>query len=109
MKITVKTTQQKVFQVSNCPFLLHFNFSFIQIDVESGETVADLKAKIHELQGHPVAVQKIIYSGNLHGFFCYLSIISTCILGKILTDDKTIDSCGIKEKDFLVLMVSKVI
>jgi len=73
MKITVKTTQQKVFQ----------------IEVESGETVAALKAKIQELQGHPVAVQKIIYSG------------------KILTDDKTIDSCGIKEKDFLVLMVSK--
>ncbi|KAF8813588.1 UV excision repair protein Rad23 [Phlegmacium glaucopus] len=73
MKITVKTTQQKVFQ----------------LEVESGETVAALKAKIHELQGHPVAVQKIIYSG------------------KILTDDKTIDSCGIKEKDFLVLMVSK--
>lgn len=73
MKITVKTTQQKVFQ----------------IEVESGETVADLKAKIHESQGHPVAGQKIIYSG------------------KILTDDKTIDSCGIKEKDFLVLMVSK--
>jgi len=73
MKITVKTTQQKVFQ----------------IDVESEDTVADLKAKIHELQGHPIAVQKIIYSG------------------KILTDDKTIDSCGIKEKDFLVLMVSK--
>jgi len=73
MKITVKTTQQKVFQ----------------IEVESGETVAALKAKIHELQGHPVAIQKIIYSG------------------KILTDDKTVDSCGIKEKDFLVLMVSK--
>lgn len=73
MKITVKTTQQKVFQ----------------IEVDSGETVAILKAKIHESQGHPVAVQKIIYSG------------------KILTDDKTIDSCGIKEKDFLVLMVSK--
>jgi len=73
MKITVKTTQQKVFQ----------------IEVESGETVAALKAKIHELQGHPVEVQKIIYSG------------------KILIDSKTIDSCGIKEKDFLVLMVSK--
>lgn len=28
--------------------------------------------------------------------------------GKILADDKTIESCGIKEKDFLVLMVSKV-
>ena len=109
MKITVKTTQQKVFQVSNYLFLSYSNFPFIQIDVESGETVADLKAKIHDSQGHPVAVQKIIYSGNLHGSFFYLAVIFTCILGKILTDDKTIDSCGIKEKDFLVLMVSKVI
>ncbi|KAF8200877.1 hypothetical protein BJ912DRAFT_1029614 [Pholiota molesta] len=73
MKITVKTTQQKIFQV----------------DVEPTESIADLKAKIHQSQGHPVAVQKIIYSG------------------KILTDDKTVESCGFKEKDFLVLMVSK--
>ncbi|KAF8973333.1 hypothetical protein BDZ97DRAFT_1780860 [Flammula alnicola] len=73
MKITVKTTQQKVFQV----------------DVDGTDSIAHLKAKIQESQGHPVAVQKIIYSG------------------KILTDDKTVDSCGIKEKDFLVLMVSK--
>jgi UV excision repair protein RAD23 len=72
MKITVKTTQQKVFQVSNYLFLLYLNFPFIQIDVESGETVANLKAKIHELQGHPVTVQKIIYSGNLHGFLFIL-------------------------------------
>ncbi|KAJ7188347.1 hypothetical protein C8R46DRAFT_1341140 [Mycena filopes] len=73
MKITVKTTQQKVFQV----------------DAEPTETVADLKLKIQEAQGHPTAIQKIIYSG------------------KVLPDDKTVESCGIKEKDFLVLMVSK--
>ncbi|KAF9461303.1 hypothetical protein BDZ94DRAFT_1168021 [Collybia nuda] len=73
MKLTIKTTQQKVFQ----------------IDVEPSDTVAVLKSKIQESQSHPVGVQKIIYSG------------------KILTDDKTIESCGIKEKDFLVLMVSK--
>ncbi|KAL1725217.1 hypothetical protein EV714DRAFT_256037 [Schizophyllum commune] len=73
MKITVKTTQQKVFQ----------------IDVEGPETVGVLKQKISDAYGHPVASQKIIYSG------------------KILPDDKTIESCGIKEKDFLVLMVSK--
>jgi UV excision repair protein RAD23 len=111
MKITVKTTQQKVFQVGSYLFLSYFdsNVSFIQIEVESGESVAALKAKIYESQGHPVAVQKIIYSGNLHGFLSILLLIFTCILGKILTDDKTIDSCGIKEKDFLVLMVSKVI
>ncbi|KAF8993725.1 hypothetical protein BDQ17DRAFT_1368040 [Cyathus striatus] len=73
MKITVKTTQQKVFQV----------------DVEPADTVAALKQKIQESQGHSTTLQKIIYSG------------------KILSDDKTIESCGIKEKDFLVLMVSK--
>ncbi|KAK0461360.1 uncharacterized protein EV420DRAFT_1531730 [Desarmillaria tabescens] len=73
MKVTVKTTQQKVFQ----------------IDVEDEETIGALKNKIQEAQGHPVASQKIIYSG------------------KILADDKTVGSCGIKEKDFLVLMVSK--
>lgn len=28
--------------------------------------------------------------------------------GKILPDTKTVESCGIKEKDFLVLMISKV-
>ncbi|KAJ7462208.1 hypothetical protein B0H11DRAFT_99748 [Mycena galericulata] len=73
MKITVKTTQQKVFQ----------------IDAEGEDTVAILKTKIQDAQGHPTAIQKIIYSG------------------KVLPDDKTVESCGIKEKDFLVLMVSK--
>ncbi|KAK0212934.1 hypothetical protein DFS33DRAFT_1285557 [Desarmillaria ectypa] len=73
MKVTIKTTQQKVFQ----------------IDVEDEETIGALKNKIQEAQGHPVTSQKIIYSG------------------KILADDKTVGSCGIKEKDFLVLMVSK--
>ncbi|TRM69633.1 hypothetical protein BD626DRAFT_474829 [Schizophyllum amplum] len=73
MKVTVKTTQQKVFQ----------------IDVDGPDTVGVLKQKISDAHGHPVASQKVIYSG------------------KILPDDKTIESCGIKEKDFLVLMVSK--
>ncbi|RXW13225.1 hypothetical protein EST38_g12630, partial [Candolleomyces aberdarensis] len=73
MKITVKTTQQKVYQ----------------IDVEPSDSVGALKAKIEAAHGHPVTSQKIIYSG------------------KILADDKVIETCGIKEKDFLVLMVSK--
>ncbi|KAJ6586848.1 hypothetical protein DFH09DRAFT_236068 [Mycena vulgaris] len=73
MKVTIKTTQQKVFQ----------------IDAEPADTVAVLKEKIQDAQGHPTAIQKIIYSG------------------KVLADDKTVESCGIKEKDFLVLMVSK--
>ncbi|KAH8107990.1 UV excision repair protein Rad23 [Cristinia sonorae] len=73
MKITVKTLQQKVFQ----------------LDAEGSDTVADLKSKISEAQGHSVESQKIIYSG------------------KVLPDSKTVESCNIKEKDFLVLMVSK--
>ncbi|KAF8844336.1 UV excision repair protein Rad23 [Paxillus ammoniavirescens] len=73
MKITVKTLQQKVFQ----------------IDADGSESVGDLKQKILSSQGHAVESQKLIYSG------------------KVLPDNKTIESCEIKEKDFLVLMVSK--
>ncbi|KAI0302728.1 hypothetical protein BC826DRAFT_904156 [Russula brevipes] len=73
MKITIKTLQQKVFNVESDP----------------ADTISNLKEKIQEQQGHPVESQKIIYSG------------------KVLSDDKTVESCNIKEKDFLVLMVSK--
>ncbi|THH00747.1 hypothetical protein EW026_g1837 [Hermanssonia centrifuga] len=73
MKITIKTLQQKVFQ----------------IDAEGSETVGDLKSKIQQTQGHALETQKLIFSG------------------KVLADSKTIESCDIKEKDFLVLMVSK--
>lgn len=51
MKITIKTLQQKLFQ----------------LDAEPTDTVAVLKAKIEELHGHPTATQKIIYSGMLWG------------------------------------------
>ncbi|EGO00069.1 hypothetical protein SERLA73DRAFT_167911 [Serpula lacrymans var. lacrymans S7.3] len=70
MKITVKTLQQKVFN----------------IDAEGSDTVGDLKKKISESQGHSIESQKIIYSG------------------KVLPDNKSVESCEIKEKDFLVLM-----
>ncbi|KAG1719303.1 hypothetical protein EDB19DRAFT_1785962 [Suillus lakei] len=73
MKLTIKTLQQKMFQ----------------LEAEESETIADLKQKISNTQGHTVESQKLIFSG------------------KILTDDKTVASCEIKEKDFLVLMVSK--
>ncbi|KAI9455448.1 hypothetical protein BJY52DRAFT_1151682 [Lactarius psammicola] len=59
------------------------------VEAEPAETISALKEKIHSQQGHAVDTQKIIYSG------------------KVLSDDKTIESCNIKEKDFLVLMVSK--
>jgi UV excision repair protein RAD23 len=64
MKITIKTTQQKVFHVC-IPSISPSSLSHIllQVDLDGEETIAVLKAKIHESQGHPVAVQKIIYSG----------------------------------------------
>ncbi|KAF9793410.1 UV excision repair protein Rad23 [Thelephora terrestris] len=73
MKITIKTLQQKIFQV----------------DAEGEDTVADVKKRIEDIHGHAVANQKLIYSG------------------KVLPDEKTVESCEIREKDFLVLMVSK--
>ena len=39
----------------------------------------------------------------------YVQLITSPHLGKVLADDKTVESCEIREKDFLVLMVSKVI
>ncbi|KAG6372298.1 hypothetical protein JVT61DRAFT_7738 [Boletus reticuloceps] len=73
MKITIKTLQQKVFQ----------------IDADGEDTVGKLKEKISEAHGHPVESQKLIYAG------------------RVLLDSKTVASCEIKEKDFLVLMVAK--
>ncbi|GJE94448.1 UV excision repair protein Rad23 [Phanerochaete sordida] len=59
------------------------------LDAEPSETVADLKKKIEQEHGHALATQKLIYSGQ------------------VLGDDKTVESCNIKEKGFLVLMVAK--
>ena len=36
---------------------------FSQIDAEGSDTVADLKTKIKDTQGHPLEHQKLIYSG----------------------------------------------
>jgi UV excision repair protein RAD23 len=49
MKITIKTLQQKQFQ----------------IDIEPEQTIGDLKAKLLESEGHPVEAQKIIFSGKV--------------------------------------------
>lgn len=59
------------------------------IDVESSDTVATVKQNIQASQGHSAEHQKLIYSG------------------KILSDEKTMGEYEIKEKDFLVVMVSK--
>ncbi|GMK54431.1 hypothetical protein CspeluHIS016_0110170 [Cutaneotrichosporon spelunceum] len=59
------------------------------IDADESETVGGLKVKIQEGQAFPAANQKLIYSG------------------KILKDESTVGELKIKEKDFLVVMVSK--
>lgn len=59
------------------------------LDVEPTDTVAKVKQNIQESQGHAAELQKLIHSG------------------KILNDDKTVADYEIKEKDFLVVMVSK--
>ena len=61
-----------------------------KVEADPAETIADLKMKIQEVNGALVATQKLIYSG------------------KILSDDKIIGDCNIQERDFLVLMTSKV-
>ena len=108
MKITIKTLQQKVFSVSFILTILDLLLTFLsQVDAEPADTISTLKEKIAADQGHTVASQKIIFSGistrSLHN-----SDLNGTIKGKVLSDDKTIESCQIKEKDFLVLMVSRV-
>lgn len=75
ISITIKTLQQKQFK----------------IEVDNSDSIGSVKTKIEAQHGHPVASQKLIYSG------------------KILSDDKTVNELSIKEKDFLVLMVAKVL
>ncbi|KAG0156634.1 hypothetical protein PDIDSM_3815 [Penicillium digitatum] len=61
------------------------------IDVEPSETVREVKVKIAQEKGEYDAERmKVIYSG------------------KILQDDKTVESYNIQEKDFLVCLPSKV-
>ncbi|KAL5342991.1 XPC-binding domain-containing protein [Aspergillus crustosus] len=59
------------------------------IDAEPSETVGQVKEKISGEKGWDVPLLKLIYSG------------------KILQDDKTIESYNIEEKGFIVCMVSK--
>lgn len=82
--------------------------SSFQVEADPDDTISNLKEKINADQGHPVESQKIIYSGNIMFITQTTLVLSRITIGKVLSDDKTIQSCEIKEKDFLVLMVSKV-
>jgi UV excision repair protein RAD23 len=59
------------------------------IEAEPTETIAELKAKVEKEKGWEPSAQKLIYSG------------------KILQDDKTIESYNIQEKGFVVCMTQK--
>lgn len=59
------------------------------IEADPSETVGQVKEKIAKEKGWDASQQKLIYSG------------------KILQDDKTIESYNIEEKGFIVCMVSK--
>ncbi|KAF9407915.1 hypothetical protein BGZ94_002518 [Podila epigama] len=75
MQITVKTLKQEAFQV----------------EVEESDKVLTIKEKIEKSHGHPVASQKLIFSGKC----------------KILVDENPVSQYNITEKDFLVVMVAK--
>ncbi|KAI5210568.1 UV excision repair protein Rad23 [Aureobasidium subglaciale] len=60
------------------------------IEAEPSETIGEVKAKIASEKGWEPSTQKLIYSG------------------KILQDDKTVESYKIEEKGFIVCMTSKV-
>jgi hypothetical protein len=78
--------------------------------VEDSETVIDLKEKIEKDQGYPTANMKILYAGEVCPIAGNVNVSETDMnhTGKILQDGDTIGALGIKEEDFLVLMVSKV-
>ena len=59
------------------------------IEAEPSETIAELKTKVEKEKGWEPSAQKLIYSG------------------KILQDDKTIESYNIQEKGFVVCMTQK--
>ena len=63
MKVTVKTTQQKVFQVSFSTYSIFSSLIAVQVEVEGTDTVGTIKQKIEKDHGHAVSAQKIIYSG----------------------------------------------
>lgn len=72
MKIIIKTLQQ-----TQHP-----------LEVSASETILQIKERIHELLGHSIADQKLIYSG------------------KVLANEVTVEQTLVKENDFFVLMVS---
>jgi UV excision repair protein RAD23 len=67
----------------------NLNNQISYVDVAPNSTILQVKQAIQREQGHAVDQQKLIFAG------------------KILEDNQDLTSCGVKETDFLVLMVRK--
>ena len=61
----------------------------LTIDIESSDTIFNLKTKIQEKEGFPANVQKLIFNG------------------KLLEDKKTFDDYDIKKESYLYLIFSQ--
>ncbi|KAJ5953473.1 UV excision repair protein (RadW) [Penicillium verhagenii] len=83
------------------------------IEAEPSETVRQVKEKIAEVKsGYDAERTKVIYSGmfSLSAVIDPIIVAALTIMistGKILQDDKTVESYNIQEKDFLVCLPSK--
>lgn len=97
MQIRIRTLQKDTFSVTvptggtvktYFPRNLstHYKLNYLYAEFK----VAQLKDAVKQEKGHEVSWQKIIYSG------------------KILQDEKTLESYSINENDFCVLMLKKV-
>lgn len=86
------------------------------VEADVNESIADVKNKIKESQGFAMEAQKIIYAGRsmsrsfnqafiVHEFTAL--IFDGELVGKVLGDATTVGQHNIKEKDFLVVMVTK--
>lgn len=94
MKLLIKTLQQKSFPV----------------EVEPGALVSQLKKMIESTEKIDPIKQMLIHQGQSKGHpFLFPRHAHVCdLLGKILMDDKPVDSYSVKENDFIVLMTTKV-
>lgn len=86
------------------------SFTAFKVDVDPSRTVADLKAEINNSKGYDIGTQKLIFSGRFSPFL----LLPTCVtyiiffrVGKNLADGEILGTIGFKEKDFLLLLMSK--
>lgn len=91
MKISIKTIKGEVFQIEIEPTnTVTLNFFYKSLILNFPQ-IRDLKKKIEEVKNIEVSCQKLI------------------LKGANTVDEQTLESYGVKEGDFLVVMQSKVL